>query len=94
MSWQFPPDAPPCSGVIPLGSHFNVTYGGPIDNRIVVDSVAELINIQYPYAGMVASVWTGTIGSTDNGVYYYDATANAQGAPANAPSANEWKKLG
>jgi len=94
MSWQFPPDAPPWAGVVTFSSNLNVEYGGPLDNRITVNSKANLLNIDYPYAGMVASVWTGTNNDPDNGVYYYEATANAQGDPANAPAASEWIKIG
>lgn len=96
--WPLPPDPVPASGgwpgILAIGSNFNVGFAGPLDNRMTVGSVNDLIALDNPYAGMFASVWTGTNGDTANGLYYFEPQVNAQGIITTNPSTSDWVKVG
>tara|TARA_R100001591_G_scaffold14_1_gene30 strand:+ start:4600 stop:5649 length:1050 start_codon:yes stop_codon:yes gene_type:complete len=98
MSWPTPPDPVPASGgwpgILPIGSNFNVGFAGPLDNRMTVGSVNDLPSLDNPYAGMFASVWTGTNGDAANGLYYFEPQVNAQGIITTNPAVSDWVKVG
>lgn len=56
------------TGNIPWSQNFKVEFGGPLDNRITVDTEADLGSVAYRYKGMLIAVVNDTTASK-NGLY-------------------------